>query len=50
MNNNQKVLMKIRGYFDAFIQAERYISSVILIIVTLVLNRNAVALAQSLHS
>jgi TRAP-type C4-dicarboxylate transport system permease small subunit len=36
MNNNQKVLMKIRGYFDAFIQAERYISSVILIIVTLI--------------
>lgn len=36
MNNNQKVLMKVRGYFDAFIQAERYICSVILIIVTLI--------------
>ncbi len=36
MINNQKVLMKIRGYFDAFILAERYISSVILIIVTLI--------------
>ena len=28
--------MKVRGYFDAFIQAERYICSVILIIVTLI--------------